>query len=124
MERSRSARSVDPFEKSATAQPEETSMRSFLAAAFAVSSTLTLAVAIPALAEDSVSFASWGGIYQDAERKAFLEPTAKELGITIKDFTESEGLADIRTQVKAGAIQWDIAEFYGGQCQQAADEGL
>jgi putative spermidine/putrescine transport system substrate-binding protein len=105
-------------------QQEETSMTSFRTAALAVSSLITLAAAIPASAEDSIAFASWGGLYQDAERKAFLEPTAQELGIKINDFTESEGLADIRTQVKAGAIQWDIAEFYGGQCQQAADEGL
>jgi putative spermidine/putrescine transport system substrate-binding protein len=85
---------------------------------------LTLAVAIPAWAEDSVAVASWGGVYQDALRKAFYEPTAKDLGIKINDFTEQEGIADIRTQVKAGSVQWDIVELYGGQCQQAANEGL
>jgi putative spermidine/putrescine transport system substrate-binding protein len=30
----------------------------------------------------------------------------------------------VRTQVKAGDVQWDIVELYSGQCQQAADEGL
>jgi putative spermidine/putrescine transport system substrate-binding protein len=96
----------------------------FRTAAFAVSSLLAFAVAIPAYAEDSVAVASWGGVYQDALRKAFYEPTAKRLGITINEFTEQSGVADIRTQVKAGDIQWDIVELYGGGCQQAANEGL
>ena len=38
--------------------------------------------------------------------------------------TEQAGISDVRTQVKSGAIQWDIVELYGGQCQQAAAEGL
>jgi putative spermidine/putrescine transport system substrate-binding protein len=110
--------------KSTAAEAEETTMRMFRAAAFAVSSVLTFAVAVPASAENSVAVASWGGVYQDALRKAFYEPTAKELGIKINEFTEQQGIADIRTQVKAGDVQWDVVEMYGGQCQQAANEGL
>ena len=114
--------------KSTTAKAEEMTMRTFRTAAFAVSSMLTLgltlAVAVPAMAEDSLAVASWGGVYQEALRKAFYDPTAKQLGITINEFTEQSGVADIRTQVKSGAIQWDIVELYGGGCQQAANEGL
>ncbi|HVI91050.1 MAG TPA: ABC transporter substrate-binding protein [Dongiaceae bacterium] len=98
-------------------------MRKFRAAALAVSSMVALAVALPALADDSIAVASYGGVYQDALRKAFYDPTAKDLNIKINEFTLS-GITDIRTQVKAGAIQWDVVELYGGQCQQAADEGL
>ncbi|MGF7159795.1 putative spermidine/putrescine transport system substrate-binding protein [Rhodoligotrophos appendicifer] len=76
-----------------------------------------------ALAEETVNVASYGGAYQDALRKAFYDPTAKALGITIKDYTLSS-IADIRTQVKAGNIEWDVVELYSGQCQQAANEGL
>jgi putative spermidine/putrescine transport system substrate-binding protein len=82
-----------------------------------------LPVAVPAVAEDTVTVASYGGAYQEALRKAFYTPTEKALGITIKDYTLS-GIGDVRTQVKAGAVQWDVVELYSGQCQQAANEGL
>jgi putative spermidine/putrescine transport system substrate-binding protein len=77
----------------------------------------------PTLGAESIAVASYGGAYQDALRKAFYEPTAKELGIEIKEFTLA-GLSDVRTQVKANAVQWDVVELYAGQCQQAANEGL
>jgi putative spermidine/putrescine transport system substrate-binding protein len=98
-------------------------MRTFRAAAFAVSSLVSVAVTLPALAEDSLAVASYGGVYQEALRKAFYDPTAKDLNIKINEFTLS-GITDVRTQVKAGAVQWDVVELYGGQCQQAANEGL
>ncbi|HVJ40544.1 MAG TPA: ABC transporter substrate-binding protein [Dongiaceae bacterium] len=98
-------------------------MRTFGAAAFAVSSVLSLAVTLPAWADDSLAVASYGGVYQEALRKAIYDPTAKDLNIKINEFTLS-GITDIRTQVKAGAVQWDVVELYGGQCQQAANEGL
>ena len=68
-------------------------------------------VAAPVWAADSIAVASYGGAYQDALRKAFYEPTAKALGIEVKEFTLS-GLADVRTQVKAGAVEWDVVELY------------
>lgn len=99
-------------------------MNRLMTAAVAAVSLLSLSAAAPARAEDSVAVASWGGVYQDALRKAFYDPTAQALGIKINEFTEQQGLADVRTQVKSGAVQWDIVELYGGQCQQAASEGL
>jgi putative spermidine/putrescine transport system substrate-binding protein len=107
---------------------EETFMKLHPTAARATASLLCLAIALPtiaspALAEESIAVASYGGAYQDALRKAFYEPTAKSLGIEVKEFTLS-GISDIRTQVKAGAVEWDVVELYAGQCQQAANEGL
>ncbi len=92
-------------------------------AALAATSLLALAAVGPAVAEESLAVASYGGAYQDALRKSFYDPTAEALGIEIKDYTLSS-IADVRTQVKAGAVEWDIVELYSGQCQQAANEGL
>ncbi len=33
-----------------------------------------------AQAQDSLTVVSWGGVYQDAERFALYQPTAKEMG--------------------------------------------
>ncbi len=88
--------------------------------------TLLFAAALPnppANAQDTIDVASYGGVYQDALRKAFYDPTEKRLGLKIEDHTLA-GIADLRTQVKANAVEWDVVELYSGQCQQAADEGL
>lgn len=70
-----------------------------------------------------VTVASWGGTYQEALRKAFYGPASKATGVTIKDVT-LKGIADVRLQVKANAVVWDVAELFGGGCEQARREDL
>lgn len=95
-----------------------------IAAAAAIGAAgLAMSAIAPVRAQETLAVASYGGAYQEALRKAFYTPTEKRLGVTIKDYTLSS-IADIRTQVKAGAVQWDVVELYSGQCQQAANEGL
>jgi putative spermidine/putrescine transport system substrate-binding protein len=77
----------------------------------------------PAHAEDTVSIAGDGGVYQDAERKAFYEPAAQKLGIKVKDYSGT-GIAPLRAQVKSGAVTWDVVELWNGLCEQAGREGL
>ncbi len=73
-----------------------------LTAAIASAALLGFA-ATPAQAGESVTVASWGGSFHEAERKAFYEPAAKALGITIKEDT-TNGIADVRAQVMANAV--------------------
>jgi putative spermidine/putrescine transport system substrate-binding protein len=76
-----------------------------------------------AVAQDSVTVSSWGGAYQEAESKAVFAPTAKELNITIKEDTLT-GLPDVRVQVEAGAVNWDIAELSSFECVTGAKSNL
>ncbi len=79
-------------------------------------------LAVTAHAEESVTFASWGGSFQEAERKAFLEPAAAALGIVIKEDT-TNGIADVRAQVMANAVKWDVNEQGSNTCVQLKTEG-
>jgi len=81
-----------------------------------------LGLSSQAMAQE-VTVASWGGTYQEALRKAFYGPASKATGITIKDVT-LKGIADVRLQVKANAVVWDVAELFGGGCEQARREDL
>jgi putative spermidine/putrescine transport system substrate-binding protein len=74
-------------------------------------------------AQETVAIAGDGGVYQDAERKAFYEPAAQKLGIKIKDYGGT-GPAALRAQVKSGAVNWDVVELWNGVCEQAGKEGL
>lgn len=80
-------------------------------------------LATPALAEDTITIASWGGNYQEALSKAVWQPTAKKLGITILE-DSTNGLADVRAQVTSNSVLWDITELTIDGCAQGQTEGL
>lgn len=71
----------------------------------------------------TLTFSGWGGALQDAERKAYLQPAAEALGITIKE-DSMDGLAAVRAQVLSGKPKWDIVELGSMECAQAQREGL
>ena len=74
-------------------------------------------------AADSITVASWGGSFQEAERNAFFEPAAAALGITIKEDT-TNGLQDVRAQVQSGNPTWDVTELGSNSCVQLKKEGM
>lgn len=82
------------------------------------------AAALPAQAEESVNYASYGGAYQAGVRKAILDYLPEEHGMTVVDYVLSGGIRDIRTKVKANANDLDVIELYGGYCDTAVEEGL
>ncbi len=81
-------------------------------------------LAMPAAAEETVAYASWGGAYQEGVRKAILDHLPGDHGMKVVDYVMSGGIRDIRTKVKANAVDIDVAELYGGLCDTAAREGL
>lgn len=62
-----------------------------------------------AKAGTTLTFASYGGVYQEAQRKGWLEPYTKLTGVT---FTESEDSANatIKSQVESGQVTWDVVD--------------
>src|SRR2546423_678335 len=81
-----------------------------------------LLMAAPAFAEDTITIASWGGVYQEALSKAVWQPTAQKLGIKILE-DSTNGLADVRAQVEAKSVLWDITELTIDGCAQGHTEG-
>jgi putative spermidine/putrescine transport system substrate-binding protein len=70
-----------------------------------------------------IMVASGGGVLQDAQRKAFFEPTAKALGIKINESTAT-GLQDVRVQVQSGSVSWDIVDISAEECSLGSKQGL
>lgn len=87
--------------------------------------TLTAALmATTAMAADkSVTIASWGGSYQEAQSKALFEPAAANTGIEVKQETYG-GMSDVRLQVQTGQVTLDIVASGSGSAARAAAEGL
>lgn len=91
---------------------------------FAILATSVCALALPAAADETVTYASYGGAYQEGVRKAILDLLPAEQGMTVVDFVLSGGIRDVRTKVAANANDLDVVELYGGNCDTAATEGL
>jgi putative spermidine/putrescine transport system substrate-binding protein len=76
-----------------------------------------------AQAQDSVTIASWGGSYQEAQHNALFAPAAESSGIAVTEETYG-GMSDVRLKVQAGAVTWDIVSSGSGSAARAAEEGL
>ena len=76
----------------------------------------------PAVADGEVVFASWGGSFQDALRSAMLKPAATALKVTVKEDT-TNGIQDVRAQITAGAVAWDVTEQDLPSCETLSREG-
>lgn len=81
-------------------------------------------MATTAIAQDkSVTIASWGGSYQEAQSKALFQPAEKNTGIAVKEETYG-GMSDVRLQVTSGQVTYDIVVSGSGSAARAANEGL
>lgn len=79
--------------------------------------------AIQAVKAEEVVVVGWGGVWQDAYRKALFEPFMKETGIKIVEEEFGGEYAKMTSQIEAGKITWDLAAFESPQVIQGCDEG-
>src|SRR5688572_29798228 len=57
----------------------------------------------------TLSFVSFGGVYQEAPRKAWLEPYTELTGVQFTE-DESSSNATIQAQVESGQVTWDVVD--------------
>lgn len=52
---------------------------------------------------------SWGGMFQDAQRKAIFEPFTRETGIRVVELSDGENIfAKVKAQVESNNVQIDV----------------
>lgn len=90
----------------------------------ALATALATSFVFAAQAQQSpITVVSFGGSYQEAQRTALFRPAAAATGIAFKEDTMNT-IADIRVQVQAGRVTWDIVAPGGNECVIGAAEGL
>jgi putative spermidine/putrescine transport system substrate-binding protein len=57
----------------------------------------------------TLTFSSYGGAYQEAQRKGWLEPYAALTGVAFQESEDSSN-ATIKAQVEGGQVTWDIVD--------------
>jgi len=67
---------------------------------------------------------SWGGNFQDAQRKIFFEPFSKELGKPVLDESWDGGYGVLQAKVKAGVPNWDVVEVESEELALGCADGI
>lgn len=80
--------------------------------------------AAPAHADGELTITSFGGAYQEAQRKALFAPFAKDQNVKLLEDEWGGQMAKLRTMVQSGKVTWDVLLISDGQLPLACDEGL
>jgi putative spermidine/putrescine transport system substrate-binding protein len=92
-----------------------------------VSNALVIAAlmsfALPAQARD-LTVVSWGGNYQDAQRKIYFQPFAAKLGATVLDESWDGGYGVLQAKVKAGVPNWDAVQVEAEELELGCTDGI
>ncbi len=76
------------------------------------------------LAAEALTVVSWGGAYTKSQVKAYHEPFTKQTGIKILSEDYNGGLAQVRAQVEAGNVTWDVIDLELSDAVRGCDEGI
>jgi len=91
-----------------------------LIAGVALGAMLTSATAMA----KELTAVSFGGAYGAAQKKHMIDPYTAKTGTKILFEDYSGGIAEIKAQVEAGNVQWDVVDIEVIDLERACSEGL
>ncbi|HIE4272038.1 TPA: ABC transporter substrate-binding protein [Pseudomonas aeruginosa] len=91
-------------------------------AATLVATLMSVAV-VTASAAESMSFVSWGGTTQDAQKDAWAVPFSEKTGIKVLQDGPTD-YGKLKAMVESGNVQWDVVDVEADFALRAAREGL
>ena len=72
----------------------------------------------------SITVVSWGGAYTKSQVEAYHKPWIAKTGKAIVSEDYNGGLAEVKSQVEAGNVTWDIVDVEMSDAVRGCDEGL
>ena len=72
----------------------------------------------------SITAVSWGGAYTVSQVEAYHKPWTAATGNTVVSEDYSGGIAEVKAQVGAGNVTWDIIDVEKSDAVRGCDEGL
>ncbi|WP_028002993.1 ABC transporter substrate-binding protein [Sinorhizobium meliloti] len=88
-----------------------------------IASSVLMTSGVGAQARD-LTVVSWGGNFQDAQRKIFFEAFAKETGKPVLDESWEGGYGVLQAKVKAGVPNWDVVEVEAEELALGCADGI
>ncbi len=89
-----------------------------------LSALAVAAVSTAASAEGSITAVSWGGAYTKSQVEAYHKPFTAKTGVTVNSVDYSGGIAEVKAQVEAGNVTWDIIDVELSDAVRGCDEGI
>ncbi|MDG2648615.1 ABC transporter substrate-binding protein, partial [Vibrio parahaemolyticus] len=77
-----------------------------------------------AYAEDKLTVVSWGGAFTKSQVEAYHKPFIQKTGVEIVSEDFSGGLAEIKAQVEANNVRWDLVSLDKPDIVRGCAEGL
>ena len=77
-----------------------------------------------AFAADALTVVSWGGAYTKSQLEAYHKPYTAKFGTKIQSEDYNGGLAEVRAQVEAGKVTWDVIDVEVSDAVRGCDDGL
>jgi len=77
-----------------------------------------------ATAAETLTIVSWGGAYTKSQVEAYHKPWIAKTGDTINSEDYNGGLAEVRAQVEAGNVTWDLVDVELSDAVRGCDEGI
>ena len=75
---------------------------------------LSIVVLVPctaAFAAESITVTSFGGAFSQSQIEAYQKPFSAKTGVTVNAEVYNGGLAEVRAQVQAGNVTWDVVDL-------------
>lgn len=72
----------------------------------------------------SITVVSWGGAYTKSQVEAYHKPWIAKTGNQIVSEDYNGGLAEVKAQVEAGNVTWDLVDVELSDAVRGCDEGL
>ena len=79
-----------------------------------------LSLALVTTAYADLTFVSWGGAYTASQQKGYINDWNGK--VTVENY--NGGLGEIKAQVEAGNVTWDVVDVLPDQAITGCDEGL
>ena len=83
---------------------------------------IAVLTSVPSSAYADMTFVSWGGAYTASQQKAYVDTWSKGSGVTVENY--NGGLGEIKAQVEANNVTWDVVDVLPDQAITGCDEGL
>ncbi|MCP2039612.1 putative spermidine/putrescine transport system substrate-binding protein [Neisseria sp. HSC-16F19] len=71
-----------------------------------------------------LTVASWGGIYQDAQREIYFKPFSELSGKPLLDESYDGGYGVLQAKVQAGNPNWDVVQVEAEDLERGCTDGL
>lgn len=75
-------------------------------------------------AADTITVVSWGGAYTVSQVEAYHKPWMAKTGNSIISEDYNGGLSEVKAQVEAGNVKWDLVDVELSDAVRGCDEGL